>query len=403
MKQRTLGRTGLVVSALGLGCMVALAWLLSRKPWIAPIRGTTKLTTLKNAWARLLLSLAALALSACTSVPQGTAAGPLIIQDQGSFAVGGTVITNAGTFNALEPSREGQTYHGDHAYVFYQVPVNPRRLPLVMWHGAGQSSKTWETTPDGREGYQNIFLRRGFTVYLIDQPRRGKAARSTVPLTVSPAPDEQQWFNQFRVGVWPDLFQGVQFSHDPQALDQFFRQMTPSTGPFDAEVISDATAALFQRIGPGVLVTHSQAGGPGWITAMKSTKVRAIVAYEPGSGFVFPQDEIPEAMTSAGGPLEAMGVPLAEFMKLTRIPIIVFYGDNIPDKPTANPAQDSWRVRLAMARLWRDAVNRRGGDVTLVHLPDLGVRGNTHFPFSDLNNLQIADLLSDFLKTKRLD
>jgi len=56
-----------------------------------------------------------------------------------------------------------------------------------------------------------------------------------------------------------------------------------------------------------------------------------------------------------------------------------------------------------MARLWADAVNRRGGDVTVVHLPEIGIRGNTHFPFSDLNNLEIADLLSEFLKKKGLD
>lgn len=56
-----------------------------------------------------------------------------------------------------------------------------------------------------------------------------------------------------------------------------------------------------------------------------------------------------------------------------------------------------------MARLWRDAVNRRGGDVTVVHLPEIGIRGNTHFPFSDLNNLEIADLLSTFLEGKALN
>ena len=60
-------------------------------------------------------------------------------------------------------------------------------------------------------------------------------------------------------------------------------------------------------------------------------------------------------------------------------------------------------MRLAMARLWADAVNRRGGDVTVVHLPEVGVRGNTHFPFSDLNNLEIADLMSKYLAQKRLD
>jgi len=96
-------------------------------------------------------------------------------------------------------------------------------------------------------------------------------------------------------------------------------------------------------------------------------------------------------------------VPLPEFMQLTKIPIVIYYGDYIPDQQIANPGQDQWRVRLAMARLWRDAVNRRGGDVTVVHLPEIGIRGNTHFPFSDLNNTEIADLMSKFLQERKLD
>lgn len=224
-----------------------------------------------------------------------------------------------------------------------------------------------------------------------------------MPFNVTAGPDEQVWFNQFRLGVWPNFFGNVQFSRDPEALDQYFRQMTPSTGPYEAEVISDATAALFKKIGPGVLITHSQAGGPGWLAAMKTPNVHAIVSYEPGSGFVFPKEELLAPLNSAGGALEGVGVSMAEFMKLTRIPIIVFYGDNIPEKPMTNPGQDSWRIRLEMARLWRDAVNRHGGDVSVVHLPEVGIRGNTHFAFSDLNNAEIADLLSNFLKSKHLD
>jgi hypothetical protein len=344
------------------------------------------------------------ALSACSSIGTSTgAAEPLVIAQQGSFAVGGTVITHPGTFDGKALTPAGQTFHGDHAYAFYQVPENARKLPLVFWHGAGQFSKTWESTPDGREGFQNIFLRRQFAVYVIDQPRRGNAGRSTQPISIAPTPDEQFWFNTFRVGNWPQYFEGVQFSRDPEALNQYFRQMLPNTGPYDAEVISDASSALFKKIGPGVLVTHSQAGGPGWLTAIKNANVRAIVAYEPGSGFVFPEGEVPPPMASSAGPLEASSVPLADFMKLTKIPIVIYYGDNIPTAPSANPGQDGWRVRLAMARLWADAIKRHGGDATVVHLPEIGIRGNTHFPFSDLNNLEVADQMSGFLKKKDLD
>jgi hypothetical protein len=329
---------------------------------------------------------------------------PLVIQEQGSFAVGGAVVAAPGTFDPRKPLEPvGQTYHGDHVFAFYQIPVNPRRYPIVMWHGAGQFSKTWETTPDGREGFQNIFLRRRFSTYLIDQPRRGDAGRSMVETTIKPTPDEQLWFNQFRVGIWPNYFDGVQFSRDPETLNQYFRSMTPNTGPFDMSVVSDGVAALFKKIGPGILFTHSQGGGPGWLTAIKSENVKAIVAFEPGSSFIFPEDEVPPPIPSAFDTVQAAAVPMSQFAALTRIPILVFYGDNIPDQPTDMPAQDSWRARLQMARLWRDTVNKHGGGVTVVHLPEIGIRGNTHFAFSDLNNVDVADQVSKFLAQKKLD
>ncbi len=76
-----------------------------------------------------------------------------------------------------------------------------------------------------------------------------------------PTPDEQYLFNVFRLGNWPDLYPGVQFSNEPSALDQYFRQMTPNTGPYDPEVVAESMSALFDRIGDGVLFTHSQSGG----------------------------------------------------------------------------------------------------------------------------------------------
>jgi len=327
----------------------------------------------------------------------------IIITEQGSFAVGGAIIENQGTFDPYKPTPSGQTFRGDHAYVFYQIPEKPHKYPLVMWHGIGQFSKTWETTPDGREGYQNIFLRRKFPVYLIDQPRRGNAGRSTVAATINPTPDEQQWFDTFRVGIWPKYFEGVQFAKDTASLNQYFRSMTPTIGTIDIKVNVAAVSALFNKIGPAILVTHSHSGGMGWLTAIKNQNVKGIVSYEPGSGFLFPEGEVPSPIASSAGALEAAAVSIKDFMELTKIPIVIYYGDNIPDKPSDNPGADGWRARLEMARLWRDAVNKKGGDVTVVHLPEAGLKGNTHFPFSDLNNVQVANLMSSWLKQKGLD
>jgi hypothetical protein len=361
------------------------------------------LNAMKSFAAPLLLCVGMLAPAGAMAQQTGRAE-PLLIWEQGSFAAGGTVITEPGSFDPRNPTTPaGQTYHGDHLYAFYQIPVDARELPIVMWHGYGQFSKTWESTPDGREGFQTLFLRRQFPVYLIDQPRRGNAGKSTLGTTITPKPDEQFWFGQFRVGVWPDYFDGVQFSREPEVLNQYFRQMTPDTGPFDVAVMSDATSALFDKIGPGILFTHSHSGGLGWSAAMKNDNIKSIVSFEPGSNFVFPEGEVPEPMPSSFDTLEGVPVPMDDFMALTRIPIIIFYGDNIPAEPTAIPTQDAWRIRLAMARLWRDAVNRHGGDVTLVHLPEIGIRGNTHFPFSDLNNVEIADQVAKFLDEKSLN
>ena len=94
---------------------------------------------------------------------------------------------------------------------------------------------------------------------------------------------------------------------------------------------------------------------------------------------------------------------LPKFRKLTQIPIVIYYGDNIPDQPSTNPGQEQWRVFREVARRWRDAVNRHGGDVTLVELPSVGIRGNTHFPMSDLNNQEIAQHMASWLQKTGLE
>ena len=345
---------------------------------------------------------------------------PVVLQTQGSFTYGGTVVTG----------QDGDTFHGDHGYVQYQIPAHVRRYPIVMWHGTNQFSKTWETTPDGRDGYQNIFLRRGFSTYILDQPRRGRAGRTTAGTTIPDAtPDEAFSFTIFRMGVWvpPEsatFFNGVQVSRNPDSLNQWWRQITPNTGfelldgglsagpeaqrarTENREFHSKAAAALFEKTGPAILLTHSGSGKYGWGTAMTTGNVKAIVAYEPVQ-FVFPASEPPADVPSDPTLAVLLGpdfVSDAEFDKLTKIPIQIVFGDNIEfNTPSPIFGVEVWRIVVQRARQFADAVNSRGGNVEILFLPDIGIHGNTHFAFSDLNNVEVADQLSIWLKRKKLD
>lgn len=112
----------------------------------------------------------------------------LIIAKQGMFSAGGTVLKTEGVFNSedqFEETGAGQTSHVDHANVFYQIPSDENGLPIVFLHGYGQSRMGWMTIPDGREGWSNLFLRKGHSVYLIDQPRRGEAGQTSVSGIIS--------------------------------------------------------------------------------------------------------------------------------------------------------------------------------------------------------------------------
>jgi hypothetical protein len=84
------------------------------------------------------------------------------------------------------------------------------------------------------------------------------------------------------------------------------------------------------------------------------------------------------------------------------MPIRIFYGDGI-SQPSRFPGVDNMRLNLHYSADMAAAVNRHGGDMSLIHLPDIGITGNTHFMYSDMNNVQIANLLSQFLQEKGLD
>lgn len=346
----------------------------------------------------LLWCMIVITISSCATTKKNNN-GNLVIKEQGAFSAGGTVVKSEGAFDALKPwnvPQGGQTRHGDHADVFYQIPANKKHHSMVFLHGYGQSRRSWQTTADGREGFADIFLKAGYGVYLVDQPGRGDAGQTTKPGQITATPDDQTWFTQFRIGLYPNFNEGVQFPKDSTSLDQFYRMMTPNTGNVDETAIVNAMSAVFDRSGDGILFTHSAGGSPGWKTAMKNDHVKAIVAIEPG-GFTFPEGEEPEG--NRGG----RGVPLTEFLKLTKTPIVVYYGDFIPKEETNAASQNFWRNVLATARQWAKVVNAHGGDVTIVHLPEIGIKGNTHFIMSDLNNREVAEALATWLKEKGLD
>lgn len=362
--------------------------------------------------------ITAAALAAIALVPGGAGASaasqdpaqePLTLRTMGSFFFGGTV----------ERDGDGTTFHGDHGYAQYYIPAKSRHLPVVMWHGIGQSGKTFESTPDGREGFQALLPRRGWSVYIIDQPRRGRAGytRSAGPAGSIPT-TAAEWgvWNAFRNGLWikggrPTLYAGSQFPLSGAAVDQFFRQQTPDTGaePLTAEwraYMGKTAAALFERTGDGILVTHSNSGQYGWEAAMQSPCVKAVVAFEPGA-FAFPEEEppadVPAKTEAVGRVMFPRMVPMQKWQALARIPILVVYGDNISDEPSDVFNVDVWRISRERARQFVELVNRHGGNATLLELPKAGIRGNTHAAFADKNSLEVLGQVERWLKANGLD
>jgi hypothetical protein len=116
---------------------------------------------------------------------------PLVLKEQGSFFVGGETKTRG--------PDDDVTIH--QMYVEYMVPLRRHEdVPVVMTHGCCLSSATWETTPDGRMGWDEYFVRNGHPVYLTDQTGRARSGFDATP------------FNQVRAGELPPESQ-PQISH----------------------------------------------------------------------------------------------------------------------------------------------------------------------------------------------
>ena len=296
---------------------------------------------------------------------------PIVIEKQGSFAVGGTVVRTPGTYNNNKPTAAGAE--------------SPRRSSLRLLSGAAELQDTadrhaaWRISVRAKLGDDaRTDARASRPCFCVEVTRsissisRVEAARATAPL---PRPSSRHPLissssTSSGSAVWPDYFDGVQFDRKPETLNQFFRSVTPNTGPYDAGVIAEAMSALFDQDRPRHPVHAFPSWRTWWLTAIKSNNVKAIVAFEPGSGFVFPEGELPAAMPSAAGTLSPEAVPLGRLPEAHPHPDRHLLRRQHSDRTDYGASgEDNWRVRLAMARLWVDAINKHGGDAQLVHLP----------------------------------
>ena len=333
------------------------------------------------------------------------AKSPLMIERQGQFPVGGTTIERPGTFDPhtfvswTSPVQDGQTYRCDHAFARYQIPVEAKKLPLVFVHGFGSDGVCWETTPDGREGFATLLLRNGYSTYVLDLPGRGHASRTSADINIKPVADEEFWFDIWRMGLWPKWNDGIQFPKDSLSVSNFFRQMVPDLSNHQLDVT--ALDSVASKIGNHILVTHSAGGFPGWMSAINNAAVKGVVALEPG-GFVFPDGEVPEPLPGLTGGLAGVPVQADKFLELTHKPIVIYFGDFIPESDATTLGGSNWEVRLKMAREFVATVNRHGGNATLVELPKIGINGNSHFLMQELNNDVIAAHVAKWLSENDL-
>lgn len=118
---------------------------------------------------------------------------------------------------------------------------------------------------------------------------------------------------------------------------------------------------------------------------------------------MFPEGEVPPKIDGLTGGCEGVGIPADQFKRLTEIPLLLIFGDYIPETVSKSLGDENWRVRLQMAREFVKVVNAHGGNATLIELPKLGIHGNSHFMMEELNNDEIADIVDRWLIKEHLD
>jgi hypothetical protein len=321
------------------------------------------------------------------------ASAPYELRDMGSFHVGGRDVEVSG-----KPVKEivftpggvpakidlNGTYAVEAMYVQYFLPETRRgSVPLLMWHGGGLTGVSYETTPDGREGWLNYFIKQGWDVYNSDAVERGRAGWAMSPDIFKGDPlflTKANPYERFRIGQGPGSW-----SSDPsqrklmpnsqfpvEAYDNFVKQAVPRWTTTDDAIIR-AYIALVDKVCPCVILFHSQAGQFGFKVAQaRPEKVKALVAVEPAG---------------IGDPKQAAA--------LKGIPMLAVFGDNI--------ALDSrWPQMRRNDDGFFAEIEKAGGKVDVLDLPKAGLKGNSHMLMMDKNNLQVAALIQDWLAKQGL-
>lgn len=311
----------------------------------------------------------------------------LVIASQGSFFVGGETKTLP-----AQGGRGGAFGSGDitvnQMYVQYQTPTDSdRHVPVVMVHGCCLSSKTWETTPDGRMGWNEYFVRKGRSVYLADQSSRARSGfdpsalaavrAGTMPPNQLPnilTASHQAAWTIFRFGpTFGTPFPDGQFP--TEAVEELYKQMIPdlnSTLPTPNPTWKNM-AALATQLKGAILMGHSESGFfPEQAALVDPSGIRGMISIE-----------MPCASMTPG-----------QISTLAKIPTVVMFGDHLSDVQ-GGPA--NWKQSFEGCERFVQQLKDAGGDAEMMYLPTMGIKGNSHMLMQDLNNLDLADLLLSWI------
>jgi hypothetical protein len=337
-------------------------------------------------------------------------AEPLTLAGQGSFYVGGK-LTHSSAPASFHAGLDGRpdydtpgTIMAGQTYVEYEVPVDARPTPLVMLAGGCHVGTTYGQTPDGREGWRTLGVRRGFPVYLPDAARRGRSGfdpttilevrRGTLPPTALPnltvLTAETNW-PMNRIGpAYGTPYPGVQFP-----VDHYEHYMAQTVPDWDlpelrSQPLCDGFVALLEEIGPSVVFSHSASVSVGWmLVRQRPDLVKAHVAVEGGGG---PLDGF-----SPSGPQEhdsgAAAVLEGELREYAKVPSLTVLCDYLELDPL-------WSRFRQSSEQFARRVSERGGLADVLDLPAVGEKGNTHVPMIDRNSAAVFDLIVDWLETR---